>query len=78
MKKPKMSGDPMVGGNSEHEPKPWGHGQYANLPQEVRMQEYPKMPYKDLDTIDDTSGRLMDDAQHAERGERESLDRGMY
>jgi hypothetical protein len=70
--------DPMVGGTSDHESKPWGHGNYANMPQEVRMQEYPKRPYKDLDSIDDTAGRIETDDRHAERGERHNLDRGMY
>ncbi len=74
----KRQGDPMVGGTSGHEGKAWGHGEFANMPKEVKMKEYPKMPYKDLDNIDDTEGRLEDDAQHAERGERKNLDRGMY
>lgn len=76
--KKKHHSDPMVGGTSDNESRPWGQGNYANMPQEVRMQEYPKMPYKDLDTIDDTEGRLETDAKHAERGQRRNLDRGMY
>lgn len=74
----KHHSDPMVGGTSDNQSKPWGHGQYANLPQEVRMQEYPKMPYKDLDTIDDTAGRLETDAKQEEVGQRKNLSRGMY
>lgn len=74
----KAKGDPMVKGTSDNESRPWGHGEFANMPQEVRMQEYPRMPYKDLDTIDDTAGRISDDAQYNERGERKSLERGMY
>ena len=76
--KSSKKGDPMVGGTSDMESKPWGHGQYANMPQEVRMQDYPKMPHKELDGIDDTAGRLSGDEKHAERGDRKGLERGMY
>lgn len=68
----------MTHGTSENEAKPWGHGQYANMPQEVKMSEYPKMPHKELGGIDDTAGRLASDAQNAEKADRRSLDRGMY
>jgi hypothetical protein len=78
MHKPKHHSDPIVGGTSEHEGKPWGQGNFANMPQDVRMQSYPKMPYKELDTIDDTEGRLETDAKQAEKGQRKNLDRGMY
>ena len=78
MKHKKHHSDSMVGGESERESKPWGHGNFANLPQEPKMDMYPKMPYKDLDGIDDTEGRLETDASHSERGHRKSLDRGMY
>lgn len=76
--KKKHHSDPMVGGTSENESGAWGKGNFANMPQEVKMKAYPKMPYKDLDGIDDTEGRLATDAKHAERGERRNLDRGMY
>lgn len=78
MKHKKHHSDPMVGGTSDHESKAWGHGQHANMPQEVKMSAYPKMPHKELDSIDDTEGRLETDAKHAERGDRKSLERGMY
>ncbi len=68
----------MSHGTSDHESKPWGHGKHANMPQEVVMKEYPKMPHKELDGIDDTAGRLAEDAKNAEKGDRRSLDRGMY
>lgn len=68
----------MVGGTSDNESKPWGHGQFANMPQEVRMQAYPKMPHRELDTIDDTEGRIQDDEKYNERGDRKNLERGMY
>lgn len=70
--------DKMNHGTSEHEGKAWGHGHYANMPQEVKMSEYPKMPHKELGGIDDTESRLEGDAKHAERGDRKSLERGMY
>lgn len=68
----------MNHGMSENEGKPWGHGQFANMPQEVNMSQYPKVPNKALPEIDDTAGRLASDAKHAERGERKTLERGMY
>lgn len=76
--KPKHHSDPMVGGTSENESKPWGNGEFANLPQQPRMQEYPKRPYKALDGIDDTAGRIETDDRQAEVGERRNLNRGMY
>lgn len=74
MKKDKQ----MSHGTSEHEGRPWGAGSFANMPQEVMMKEYPKMPHKELGGIDDTAGRLASDAQNAEKADRRSLDRGMY
>lgn len=29
-------------GSSEHEGKAWGHGEFANMPKEVKMDSYPK------------------------------------
>lgn len=74
----KKHSNSMVGGTSEHEGKAWGHGQYANMPQEVKMSEYPKMPHKELGGLDDTAARISQDEKHAERGDRKSLERGMY
>ncbi len=68
----------MNHGTSEHEGAAWGHGQFANMPQEVKMSSYPKMPYKDLDGIDDTASRISSDAKYNERGDRKGLERGMY
>ena len=56
--------DKLNHGTSEHEGKAWGHGKYANMPQEVKMSEYPKMPHKELGGIDDTESRLEGDAKH--------------
>jgi hypothetical protein len=74
----KHHSDPIVGGESEREGRPWGHGEYANMPQEVKMEAYPKMAYRDMPVLDDTEGRLETDAKAAERGFRRNLDRGMY
>lgn len=71
-------GDPIVGGTSEKEGKAWGNGSFANMPQEVKMKDYPKRSYHEMPSIDDTSGRLMDDDRYNERGDRRGLDRGMY
>lgn len=76
--KKSTNSDPIVGGTSEKEGMPWGHGQYANMPQEVRMQDYPKMAYMKMDTLDDTEGRLEMDAKNARNGDRKNLERGMY
>ncbi len=71
-------GDSIVGGSSEKEGKVWGQGAFANMPQDVKMQDYPKRPYKEMPSIDDTSGRLMDDARNSGKADRKNLDRGMY
>lgn len=65
-------------GDSDHEGKAWGHGQFANMPQEVKMDMYPKEAHKELDGINDTATRLAADAKYNERGDRRSLERGMY
>ena len=71
-------GDPEVGGTSENESGAWGKGQFANMPQEVKMKAYPKMGYGAKDSIDDTEGRLENDDKDAMKGERKNLSRGMY
>lgn len=35
-------GKARMHGSSESEGKAWGHGQHANMPQEVKMQSYAK------------------------------------
>lgn len=74
----RKSGDPIVGGDSEKEGKAKGHGQFANMPQEVEMKAYPKHQYYDRENIDDTDGRLEGDAKDAKRAHRKNLGRGMY
>lgn len=69
---------PEAKGSSEHEGKAWGHGQFANMPQEVMMDEYrPAKSYHDKD-LDDTMRRLDEDSRDASKGERRGLSRGMY
>ena len=70
--------DPIVGGTSEEEGRPWGQGEYANMPQQVRMQEYPKYGHEKMPELDDTMGRIDEDERYNERGERPGLDRCMY
>jgi hypothetical protein len=41
-------------GVSEREGKAWGHGQYANMPQEVVKSMYPKARGAGKKVIDDT------------------------
>lgn len=65
-------------GSSENEGKAWGKGQFANMPTESMMKQYPtEGSYMDLN-IDDTITRLTDDSKQVKRGERKNLDRGMY
>ena len=73
-------GIPFEHGESEHEGKAWGHGQYANLPQEVHMQEVPKDPPKGTDKspLNDTMSRLDGDTIASGKAKRKSYDRGMY
>ena len=67
-------------GTSGNEAAPWGHGEYANMPQEVIMEDYPSyMPEpNNMDSIDDTITRLVSDNKEEKRGVRKNLDRGMY
>ena len=74
----RKSGDGMRGKTSEEEGKAWGHGQYANMPQEVKMSQYEKYPHKNMSELDDTMNRIDEDERYNERGDRRSLERGMY
>lgn len=67
-------------GDSGHEGAPWGHGEFANMPQEVIMEDYPKYMAEpnNMDGIDDTIERLVSDNKEEKRGIRKNLDRGMY
>lgn len=62
----------------EKEERAWGHGEHANMPQEVKMSYYPKDTYHADEKIDDTDRRIESDEKQAGHGFRRSLDRGMY
>jgi hypothetical protein len=71
-------GKSMSHGTSENEGKAWGHGSFANMPQEVIMKDYPKPGYTSDGHIDDTMTRLDDDQRSALSKKRKSMDKGMY
>lgn len=50
--------DPMVGGESEAEGRTWGKGEFANMPQDVKMKIYPKAAEYGPDVLDDTMGTV--------------------
>lgn len=41
-------------GNSEKEGKAWGRGEFANMPKEEKMQQYPKANQYGPSDLDDT------------------------
>ena len=45
-------------GSSEHEGKAWGHGEFANMPKEVKMKEYPKAKMLKEPLENDTMTRI--------------------
>lgn len=69
---------PFARGESEEEGRPWGHGEYANMPQEVVFQQVGPTPHFMEENINDTMRRLDEDSHQAIRGERKGYDRGMY
>lgn len=69
---------PFAHGESESEGRPWGHGEHANMPQEVIFQHVGPTPHFMEENINDTMRRLDEDAHHSIRGERKGYDRGMY
>ena len=69
---------PIATGESESEGRPWGHGEYANMPQEVVFQHVGPSPHFMEENINDTMRRLDEDAAQSIRGERKGYDRGMY
>ena len=64
--------------SSESEGKPWGQGNFANMPQEVVIQDAGKNDYHMSQKLDDSMGRLAGDAKQESKGFRKNLDRGMY
>lgn len=69
---------PVTRGESEEEGHAWGHGQHANMPQEVHFQEMAPTPHFMEEKIDDTMRRLDQDSHQSIKGERKGYDRGMY
>lgn len=75
----KKGGIPFARGESEKEGSAWGHGEYANMPQEVHMQEAPApMAQLGNHVLNDTLSRLDGDTTNSKKGGRKGLDRGMY
>lgn len=60
------------------EPMSWGHGEFANMPKEVAMHEYPRNVYGDSVHFRDDMNRLQDDAQQDQKIKRRNVNRGMY
>jgi hypothetical protein len=58
-------------GVSEKEGKAWGHGKFANMPSEVKMDMYPKAHEAGPDVEDDTISRV-----DAENGRAHSKSHG--
>lgn len=50
--------DPMVGGESEAEGRVMGRGDFANMPQQVKMKAYPKAAEYGPEVLDDTMGHI--------------------
>ena len=71
-------GIPFSRGESEAEGKAWGHGSYANMPQDVHMELADGKVYHMDEKLDDTMRRLGEDSRQAGVGKRKNLDRGMY
>lgn len=71
-------GKAMSHGTSENEGKAWGHGSFANMPQEVVMSPYPKPNYSTDGHLDDTIVRLDGDTSDAKRKKHKDLSKGMY
>lgn len=74
----KSGGIPFARGESEAEGHAWGHGQYANMPQEVHMEAVGPTYHFMEENINDTMRRLDEDAHQSVKAERKSYDRGMY
>ena len=65
-------------GTSENEGRPWGHGEYANMPKDVVFQPYPKGGYSLDGHLDDTIGRLDSDSSDSEAIVHRQKHRSMY
>jgi len=65
-------------GTSENEGRPWGHGEFANMPKEAVMKPYPMNGHSLDGHLDDTMGRLDTDSQNAESIVRRQNHKSMY
>lgn len=53
-------------GVSEKEGHAWGHGEYANMPKEVKMKEYSKPSHYTGGVLDDTITGIDSNIAHSE------------
>lgn len=60
-------------GESEHEGRAMGHGNFANMPQDVKLELYPKFPAQRGHNIDDTMREIDRCNHHAETQESRYL-----
>ena len=70
MKHKGKNSDPIVGGVSEAQSAYWGKGEYANMPQDVKMKAYPKASQYGPDVLDDTMGNIDKENGRAESKSR--------
>lgn len=60
-------------GVSEKEGKAWGHGEFANMPKEVKMDKYPKAHEAGAMVEDDTMGRVDKENMQAHKQTRKYM-----
>jgi len=60
-------------GMSEKESKPWGSGQFANMPQEAKMASYPKAHQEGPTVENDTMTRLDAEGQRSQKQSRKNM-----
>lgn len=60
-------------GVSEAEAPPMGHGNFANMPQDIYMEQYPKAPAQRSHVLDDTISHVDRCNHHAEMQESRFL-----
>jgi hypothetical protein len=73
MRKSKSGMRAEPSGESEHEGRAMGKGQFANMPTEVRMEQYPKFPSQRGHDLDDTMREIDRCNAHAEKQESRYL-----
>ena len=60
-------------GTSEREGAAWGHGEFAGMPKEVRMQMYPKAHEAGPGELDDTMSEIDDTTRRAHGDTRKHM-----